>query len=143
VFVVSVPVVDVLLVCFPYINWLYIVFVASVPVVDVLLVCFPNINWLYIMFVVSVPVVDVLLVCFPNINWLYIAFVASVPVVDVLLVCYRNTDNEHNIQPINIGKTNKQYEIFTYLLQMLFQEMTRISHTLLLEMMRLLLEPGL
>jgi hypothetical protein len=52
-------------------------------VVDVLLVCFPNINWLYLVFVVSVPVVDVLFVCFPNINWLYLMFVVSVPVVDV------------------------------------------------------------
>jgi len=43
-------------------------FVVSVSVVDVLFVCFPNINWLYLMFVVSVHVVDVLFVCFPNIN---------------------------------------------------------------------------
>ena len=59
--------------------------VVSVPVVDVLFVCFPNINWLYLMFVVSVPVVDVLIVYFLNINWLYLMFGTEIdPVISVL-----------------------------------------------------------
>jgi hypothetical protein len=56
------------------------------------------------MFVGSVPVVDVLLVCFPYINWLYLVFVRNDQ-----YVYHRNTDNEHKIQPINIGKINDQY----------------------------------
>ena len=58
---------------------------SCVPVVDELLVCFPNINWSYLMFVVSVPVVDELFVCFPNINWLYLLFGTEIdPVISVL-----------------------------------------------------------
>jgi hypothetical protein len=49
-------------------------FFVSIPVVDVLIVYFPNINWLYLVFVASVPMVDVLFICFSNINWLYLVF---------------------------------------------------------------------
>jgi hypothetical protein len=88
-------------------------FVVSVPVVDVLLVCFPNINWLYLVFVVSVPVVDVLFepINIGKTNQQYVYHrntdnehkiqPINIGKTNKQYVYHRNTHNEHKIQPIN------------------------------------------